>query len=145
LVKGTKEAKRRYKGEGLKVKAGAGAGVLVVASAASWGVAGAAAFSSGALVPAAGVGALVLVPVLAVGGVMRGVNNSKVNNQIEMRQTVFPLEVPANGEQSLDVFFPLAPSPRTVEITYSDANGEQFLLIDTDTALEGLHIEKLTE
>jgi len=76
---------------------------------------------------------------------MRGVNNSKVNNQIEMRQTVFPLEVPANGEQSLDVFFPLAPSPGTVEITYSDANGEQFLLIDTDTALEGLHIEKLTE
>ena len=145
LVKGTKQTKRRYQGEGLQVKAGAGAGVLLVAGAASFGVAGAAAFATGALVPAAGVGALVLVPVLAVGGVMRGVNNSKVNNQIELRQTAFPLEIPANTEQSLDVFFPLAPSPKIVELVYSDAAGEHVLRIDTSTALEGLHIEKPAE
>jgi hypothetical protein len=145
LVKGTKQTKRRYKGEGLKVKAGAGAGVLVAASAASWGVMGVAAFATGAMAPVAAVGGLVMVPVFAVGGVMRGVNNSKVNNQIELRQTAFPLEVPANAEQSLDVFFPLAPSPKIVELVYSDAAGEHVLLIDTSTALEGLHIEKPAE
>jgi hypothetical protein len=145
LVKGTKQTKRRYKDEGLTVKAGAGAGVLVVASAASWGVGVATAFSTAALAPAAAVGALVMVPVFAVGGVVRGVNNSKVNNQIELRQTAFPLEIPANEEQSLDVFFPLAPSPKIVELTYSNATGEHVLHIDTSTALEGLHIEEPTE
>jgi len=145
LVKGTKQTKRRYKDEGLKVKAGAGAGVLVAASAASWGVMGATAFATGALAPVAAVGALVMVPVFAVGGVVRGVNNSKVNNQIELRQTAFPLDILANQKQSLDVFFPLAPSPKLLEIVYSDATGEHILLIDTSAALEGLHIEEPTE
>ena len=126
----------------------AGAAVTAVGVGAATAVAyggfmggAAAAGSAGA---AAG-GLLLLGPALAVGGVVRGVNNSKVNNRIEERQTVLPIEIPANVEQNLDVFFPLAPSPKLVELVYSDATGEHILLIDTNAALEGLHIEQPTE
>jgi hypothetical protein len=90
-------------------------------------------------------GLLILGPVLAVGGIARGVNNSKVNNEIELRQTVLPLEIPAGEELNLDVFFPLAPSPRMVELIYTDATGEHTIVIDTSTALDGLHINTPTE
>ena len=88
---------------------------------------------------------MLLGPALAVGGIVRGVNNSKVNNQIELRQTLLPVEIPASKEAELDVFFPLAPSPQMIELTYSDATGEHLLVIDTRTALDGLHIEAQME
>ena len=86
-------------------------------------------------------GSLLLGPALAVGGIVRGVNNSKVNNEIELRQTLLPLEIPACEKQGLTVFFPLAPSPNFVELIYVDATGEHSLIIDTSEALDGLHIE----
>jgi hypothetical protein len=157
LVKNSKKTARRYKKSGVKVKAGRGAGTMIVAGAAvtAVGVGAATAVAYGNIMGAAAgtsasagaaVGGLLLLgPALAVGGVVRGVNNSKVNKRIEERQTVLPLEVPANVEQDLDVFFPLAPSPKLVELVYSDATGEHILLIDTNAALEGLHIEQPTE
>jgi len=143
LIKGTKAAKRRYKGEGLKVKAGAGAGTLLVGAAATGvtvaSLGAGAALGSSAMAGAA-VGGLVLVPVLAVGGVLRGVNNSKVNNQIESRQTLLPLELSGEEEKAFDVFFPLTPSPQRIEIRYVDGRGEQLLVVDTQAALDGLHL-----
>ncbi len=143
LVKGAKETKRRYKDEGFKVKVGAGVGRLVAtAGALAVGVSadGAAASSMATATATAGVAGFIFVPVLAVGGVMRGVNNSKVNKQIESRQTLLPIVLQEEEEKSLDIFFPLAPSPRQVEITYADSQGEHTLIIDTHTALEGLHL-----
>lgn len=143
LVKGAKETKRRYKDEGFKVKVGAGVGRLVAtAGAVAVGVsaAGAAAASMATATAAAGVAGFIFVPVLAVGGVMRGVNNSKVNKQIESRQTLLPIVLQEEEEKSLDIFFPLAPSPRQVEITYADSQGDRTLIIDTHAALEGLHL-----
>jgi len=143
LVKGAKKAKRRYKGEGLTVKAGAGAGTMMAAgavtAAAAMSVGAAAAFSSSAVAGAA-VGGLVLAPVLAVGGVFRGVNNSKVSNQIEVRQTLLPVVLQEGEEKVLDIFFPLTPSPRLVELTYVDSRGEHILIVDTSASLEGLHL-----
>ena len=155
LVKGSKQTTRRYKESGIKVKAGRGAGTMIGAGAAVTTVgvvgfgyaAGAAAFGgSGAGVGLAAAGALVLLgPALAVAGIVRGVNNSAVNNQIEQRQTVLPLDVSASEELTLHVFFPLAPSPGMVEVIYTDATGEHSLIIDTSTALNGLHIDTPTE
>lgn len=143
LVKGTKKTKRRYKGEGLKVRAGAGAGTLMVAgavtAATAASVGAAAVFSSSAMAGAA-LGGLVLAPVLAVGGVMRGVNNGKVNNQIESRQTILPLTLQEGEEKPLDVFFPLTPSPRQIELTYVDSQGEHTIIVDIQSSLEGLHL-----
>ena len=146
LVKGTKETKKRYKGQGLEVKAGVSTGTLLAAgavTAASVASAGGAVAIYGSSAAVAGVTAgVLLVPVLAVGGVMRGVNNSKVNNQIEIRQTRLPIQLPVDAEMALDVFFPLAPSPRQIALTYVDTSGEHILVVDTRTTLDGLHIVK---
>ena len=147
LVKGSKQTARRYKGSGIKVKAGRGVGTMLVAggavtgiglvayTAATWGAA-----AAGTGVVAAGA-VLLAGPALAVGGIVRGVRNRAVSNQIEQRQTILPLELPAGKELQLDVFFPLAPSPGMVELSYTDATGEHTLIIDTSAALNGLHID----
>ncbi len=143
LVKASRQTARRYRGEGIKVKAGLGGGALVVAGGLSASVgagAGAAAvYGSGAVVGATA-GALVLAPVLVVGGVVKGVNNSKVNQVIETRQTSLPLQIEPGSARALDMFFPIAPSPVDVRIDYTDATGEHVLILDTSAALGGLHI-----
>ncbi len=148
LVKGTKKTKRRYKSEGLKVKAGVSPGILLAAGAvtAVTVVSAGSAVALGGSALAAGVATgLLLVPVLAVGGVFRGVNNSKVNNQIEFRQTLLPVELQDEVENSIHVFFPLAPSPRQLELTYVDSRGEHTLIVDTQVALDGLHLLQAEE
>jgi hypothetical protein len=149
LVKGTKKTKKRYKGEGLTVKAGAGAGMLLagaaVAGGTAVGIGMATLYSSSAAATAGVAGGLILVPVFAVGGVMRGVNNSRVNKEIESRQTLLPIELQGEEERSLDIFFPLTPSPRQIELTYVSLRGEHTLVIDTHTALEGLHLAQAEE
>lgn len=145
LVKGTKESKRRYKGEGLRVKAGLSGGVLlgasVVAAAGTSGV-GAVAMAGGSAAAAGAVAVVALVPVLAVGGIVRGLNNSRVNEQIELRQTTLPVDLQHDEEKLLHIFFPLSPSPQQLELSYVDANGDYTLIIDTRAALEGLHLIK---
>jgi hypothetical protein len=151
LVKGSKKTARRYRKSGVKVKAGAGAGTMLVAGAAvtavgvstAYGVANAAILSGSTTAGSAGVvvgGLMLLGPALAVGGIVRGVNNGAVNTRIEERQTLLPLEVSTSEEMPLNVFFPLAPSPGAVELSYTDATGEHSLVIDTSAALDGLHI-----
>jgi hypothetical protein len=90
--------------------------------------------------------------VLAVGGVFRGINNSKVNNQIEIRQTELPIELNEQEEKNLVLFFPLVPSPRQIELTYADSRGEYKLVggeyklvVDTQSSLEGLHLVQSPE
>jgi len=147
LVKGSKQTARRYKDSGIKVKAGRGAGTMLLAGAAvtvigvgAASVAAVGATAAGSAGAAAG-GLLLLGPALAIGGIVRGIRNSAVSKQIEQRQTVLPLELSAGEELPLNVFFPLAPSPGMVELSYTDVTGEHSLTIDTNTALNGLHID----
>jgi len=152
LVKNSKQTARRYKDSGVKVKAGRGVGTMLVAGAVvtavgigtATAVAATSLMSGAAAAGSAGAaagGLLLLGPALAVGGIVRGVNNSKVNNEIEVRQTLLPLEIPAGERHGLNIFFPLAPSPGVVELVYVDAAGEHSLIIDTSEALTGLHID----
>ena len=46
---------------------------------------------------------MLIGPTLAVGGIVRGVNNSTVNNRIELRQTTMPLEKPVSEERDLNI------------------------------------------
>ncbi len=145
LVKGTKETRRRFKGEGLEVKAGLGTGTLLAAGAATAAsgvaiVGAAGVFSSTAAVAATGT--VILVPVFAVGGVLRGVNNSKVSKQIEARQTLLPIVLRQDEEKTVHIFFSLAPSPRQIEVTYANSRGDRTLIIDTQAALDGLHLAR---
>lgn len=156
LVRSSKETARRYKKSGIEVKAGRGAGTMLAAGAAvtviGVGAAQAVAYgsfmsgatSAGSAGTVAG-GLLLLGPALAVGGIVRGVNNSQVNQQIELRQTKLPLEIPAREELGLNIFFPLAPSPKMVELIYTDVTGTHTLVIDTSEVLDGLHVEAPVE
>jgi hypothetical protein len=143
LVKASRQTAKRYRGQGIDVKAGVGGGALVVAGGLSAsvgsGAAVAAVYGSGAAAGAA-VGALVLAPVLVVGGVVKGVNNSKVNAAIETRQTPLPLQIAPGHSQAFDLFFPIAPSPLEVHIDYTDASGKHTIVMDTREALAGLHL-----
>lgn len=144
LVRASRQTVRRYKGEGLKVKAGAGTGTMMAISAGVGATAAALAGSAGVLSSggaAIALGGVILVPTIAVGSVVRGVNNSKVNKQIETRQTMLPIEV--GGELiNLNIFFPLAPSPQQVEIHWVDSTGEHSVVMDTRAALDGLHLQQ---
>ena len=159
LVRASKEAARRYDEFGIDVKAGYGADTLIGAGAVVTGVglAGTAALSGATIVSgittggaAAGAmtavgGLVVLGPVLAVNGIVRSVNNNEVNEQIELRQTKMPAALAAGEELLLNVFFPITPSPRSVEILYSDASGENSIIVETSSALDGLHLETPAE
>ncbi len=147
LVEGTKKTKRRYKDERLKVKAGVSAGLLMAtggvsaAAAAAVGMSAVVGYSSAASLSSALVTGTIVAPALVIGGFVRGVHNSKVNRRIESRRTRLPAVLQAAQERSLDIFFPLAPSPRQIELTYIDSQGLHILIIDTHTALDGLHLE----
>ena len=148
LVDGTKQTKRRYKDERLKVKAGASAGLLMAAGGVSAAVAAAVAtsavagYSSVAAANSALVTGIIVAPALVIGGFVRVVNNSKVNRRIESRRTRLPAVLQEAQDRSLDIFFPLAPSPQHIELTYVDSQGPHILVIDTQTALDGLHLEQ---
>jgi hypothetical protein len=68
------------------------------------------------------------------------VNNSKVANEIEDRQTNLPLTLSADDATAMNFFFPLSPSPTRIEISYSDADGQHLLTINTAEVLDGLHL-----
>ena len=155
LVKGSKDTSRRYRDSGFKVKAGAGAGELLVAGAAvtavGVGVASSAVYGTayGAVwtggvatgTATAATGLLLLGPALAAGGIFRGVNNRRVDDEIQRRRTVLPMTVSPREEQPLDVFFPIAPAPVQVILFYVDDEGEHQLIFDTRAVLSGLHLE----
>jgi len=157
LVSGSRTAARRYHDAGLKVKAGRGAGTMILAgtAVAVVGVASVNAAAYGAILSGSSsigvagtamTGLVFLGPAIAVGGIARGINNSAVNEEIEKRQTHLPLNVSPGQEASLDLFFPLAPSPVMLELVYADESGRRHkVLIDTSTVLNGLHFVERTE
>lgn len=147
LVKLSKETTRRYRDKGLKVKAGMGAETYVAAASGVYlvgaGTAYAALTGSASAVAAAGtvaVGVVVLVPGLIVAGVYRGINDTQVMQRILDRQTPLPVVLAPAEEKSIDLFFPLAPSPKKLELTYLDSGGEYLLVIELSEILRGLHI-----
>lgn len=151
LVRGSKQTARRYRTSGLKVKAGMG-GAGLVATGTAIGVVGygaAVGTAAGELMGGAAVAGgaataisalLIAGPAFAVVGIVRAVHNSQVNGEIVRRQTALPVSIAANNAQSIDIFFPLAPSPGRVEISYVDAQGQHHLDLDTREALAGLHL-----
>lgn len=151
LIKGSKTATKRYKAEGLEVKAGLGGAGLVAAGGAAYvagmglGAAALGATGSAASAGLVAVGAIAAAPVLVVGGILRGANNSKVATEIENRHSVLPLALAEGGETDLDMFFPISPSPVRIEINYSKSGDMRLLTIDTTEVLDGLHLRAPTQ
>ena len=63
-----------------------------------------------------------------------------MGKEIIRRQTVMPLEIPPSQELPVDLVFPLVPSPTHLEVIYTDSDNEYRLVIDTQEALNGLHL-----
>ena len=147
LVDASRANARRYKDSGLKVAAGRGRGLALVAGGAGattmgMGAAYASLMGAGSGATAAAGGLLLAGPALVTMAIVRGVRKGAVSKRIKERSTVFPLAIDASQSKALDVFFPLAPAPRRIEIHYTDATGAHVLSTDTSKALDGLHIEE---
>jgi hypothetical protein len=144
LQSGSKETARRYKDANLEVTAGYGGAGLVVAGYAVGGASAAVGLAtlgtSGAAAGAAVAGAVVVAPVLMTAGIVVAVQEMRVQSEIRHRSTEFPVTVAVDQQLPLDVFFPIAPAPQRVEVTYRDSAGEHVLVIDTKAALAGLHL-----
>lgn len=59
-----------------------------------------------------------------------------------VRHTALPVDIPVGGSRPIDLFFPLAPSPRRVELRCTHDDGEGVLIIDVSSALAGLHLDE---
>jgi hypothetical protein len=142
LADESQEIAKRYKDEDLEVTANAGAalfwtgyfvgGASAAAGLATLGTAGAAA--------GAAAGGLLVAPVLMTAGVVVAAQEYQVQREIDRRNTLLPLTLAAQQDLPATLYFPIAPSPQRVEVTYTDPTGEHVLVIDTVTALAGLHL-----
>ena len=161
LVRASKQTRKRYRGEDIDVRPGAGVGTLVAVGTGTliYGAGIAAAITMAeALTPIVSLGTatastssalagvatagMVAGPVLIVGGIVKAVNNEKVDEQIGLRQTSLPLTLEPGTQQKMDVFFPVTPSPRAVRISYDAEGGSDVLEVLTGNALSGLHVVK---
>jgi len=152
LVRSSREVVRRHEDADIDIKAGAGSGVLLGSGAAvsAMGIGTVSLASTGALISGgtASVGSLTAVasglliagPALITTGVVRSVNNAKVNEQIEVRHTPLPLHLAADEQASLKLFFPIVPSPKQLLLSYSDGTSEHRMIVDTSSRLDGLHV-----
>ena len=146
LVDGSRQTVAQYGETDIEVKAGIGSGTLVATGT----VAAVAAYTTAASLPlfasvgtatTAGIaGGILLGPAVAVGGVLRWRNNRAVNNEIIRRHSPIPMAIAESEITPLTAFFPLAPSPRILEIAYRNSSGEHILELDISAALAGLHI-----
>jgi hypothetical protein len=157
LVNESKETTKRYKDSNLTVKAGIGFGTMMAvggatiigagyvgsaAAAASLMSVGMGGASAGATVAAATVvgGLVVLVPAVVGIGIVRSNNRNKVAREIRKRHTLLPVTINSHQDLLLDIFYPLAPSPTQLAITYMVAGVEETLVVNTTEALNGLHL-----
>ncbi len=148
LKKASKQNVRKYKKEKLSVKPGAGAaiitagatGAILGATYISVASVGAGAGALGGIVAASTIA--LITPLFIAGGIVRGVNHHQVTKEIRQIATAFPISVDAIESKEAHLFYPFAPSPNHIEITYSDNQGSHKLNIDTKQALTGLHMAK---
>lgn len=149
LAAATRQTLRRYKNQDVDVEVGMGAEALMATGSAIY-IAGAATavavLTAGATTSAAvagtAVAAGVIGPLVLAGGMLQGFNEAQVTREIVIRQTSFPVALGPGVESNLDLFFPVAPSPKRVEIQYIDTSGTHVLTIDTRQVLRGLHFDQ---
>jgi len=146
LRKQSKVTLKRYEDLGLEVKPGFSGDALMFAGTVAQ-TAGATAtmeILKGSLaigaIPVAIGAVVVLSPALIIGGTMRNIRHNEISEMIVERHSNLPILLKSEEEQVQHFFFPIAPSPQQVEITYvSDAKARK-LVIDTKSALRGLHL-----
>lgn len=87
--------------------------------------------------------AVIAVPFSVGTMVYGGVVNKKISEEIQKRSSSMPVRISTSESHSLDLFFPLAPSPTAVEINYTANKIEHSLVLDTTESLKSLHLPSL--
>ncbi len=152
LVDSSERIQERYRDQELDVAPGAVSAGMLAAGVAGSAVAitaasyAAASGTASALGVSTGVGASPAVvtmayvaPVLIVGSILHVRNNAKVDDEINSRQTTFPVELGPGESSDIVAFFPIAPSPQTVRLIYQADDRMRVLEINTTEVLAGLH------
>ncbi len=152
LVDSSERIQERYRDQELDVAPGAVSAGMLAAGVAGSAVAitaasyAAASGTASALGVSTGVGASPAVvtmayvaPVLIVGSILHVRNNAKVDDEINSRQTTFPVELGPGESNDIVAFFPIAPSPQTVRLIYQADDRMRVLEINTTEVLAGLH------
>ena len=153
LVKASKKTAKRYKKADIKIEAGMtgvglfGTGTAMMLGGTYMGLQAAfgslAGTAAGSAIGLTGVVAAYAGPVVIVGGVIRGVNNSKIDRRIRARKLTLPHSLDGDSSRDAHVFYPISPSPELIEIRYTDQSGEHSLMLDTQAVLNGLHLESI--
>jgi hypothetical protein len=146
LQESTRETQRRYEGaaqlahddSGHWVVAG---GVMGVATGAAIGAGSAIGSVMGATasVPAAAGVMVIGGALMVVVGIGHLANNAQVQHVLTERRARLPVTVSRAEGVRLDLFFPVTPLPRAIEIRYTAAGRRHRLLIDTRAALAQAH------
>ncbi len=154
LVMASKKSVKRYRDGNLTVTAGwesagflpIGVGAGVVGPAHTTVCISGVAAGTGALLGVSAIAvdpvtaAMLAAPVSVVYGIVRARHNSRVAKEIEVRQTPLPHIVTPGGRSNMDLFFPLAPSPAQVRISYRQGGEKKTVNLETSELLAGLHI-----
>ncbi len=155
LVHGSREVRQRYDAADLDVKSGAAAPTLVGAGAATTalGVGTVSAAGSGALVSggtaslagasAVASGLLVLGPALVATGVVRGINNWKVDDHIKSSAAVLPMELKTQEQAHLDLYFPIVPVPVKLVVAHRYADALRHVIVDISVPQDDSDIHAL--
>lgn len=153
LNRATQLTKNQYRRAGIKIKLGEGstgalAGSLTVAALGT-GIGAASASSvattAGTLTTAGGA-VIVAVPLVTIGGIVKIVNNTKINNRIIKRQSQLPLSLAADQKQSIDLFYSAVPGAKQVEFIYTldDEVGQHTLIMFLGEEFSRLHYKNQT-
>ena len=106
------------------------------------GYLGAGGLAAGGLTAGAAAAGAILAPlaVVMIGvSVTNMVDNAQVASQLQMRQTALPLPI-GPRDSHVVAFFPIAPLPSAIELSYVGDGATHVLLLDTRTALSQAHI-----
>ena len=157
LIDGSRSTASRYEDSNIEVRAGLGTDTMMAAGAAMTltGAAAVAATTSVTMTgllgsspgwsiagpAAAAVGVLIAGPLIVREGQERARNELAVSNEIRSRQSRVPMLIESGGDRPMDLFYPLAPSPQSIEISYRNSSGEHVLILETQPELQGLHVD----
>jgi len=148
LLKATKLMKKRYRKAGIKIKLGNGStrmlaesigGTLVGAGIGASIASGGGITVSAATFTTAGGAVLVAAPAILIGGIVKAMNNGKINKEIQRRQSSFPVPISKKSSSVIDVFYSAIPSPRGIKIEYLVNNEARSLEVPLGNNFEGLH------
>ena len=152
LVEASRDNLRRYEGQDIPVKPGEGSTTMMVAGGVALVGAGTAAlvstvsasFTAGAAGGTAATvagGLLVAGPALIVGGMVRKSNQREVDRKIRRLRTQLPQQLDPGEEKLAHIFFPISPSPVSLNLEYFTERALHNIELDTRDNLMGLHLE----